>query len=152
MLRDYTVASLVDKPAEETVTDLLENEEDLADIYDDQIVNDSHITSSKPLFKRQQSTYSVKSEETVGPYCRRPIKKQDSKPKEETEEKIEPDLEKVEEGTVKAQVFKNYFNAIGIPYMAAMILCYFGSHGAGTIFYYCSRIFPTIFLSTRRRS
>ena len=62
------------------------------------------------------------------------MKKQETKteikPKEEIEDKKEPDLEKVEEGTVKIEVFKNYFNAIGIPYMAVMVLCYFGSHGA----------------------
>jgi len=40
------------------------------------------------------------------------LKKQETKteikPKEEIEDKKEPDLEKVEEGTVKIEVFKNY--------------------------------------------
>ena len=53
------------------------------------------------------------------------------KEKEEQENAPEPELEKVEEGTVKADVFKNYFQAVGIPYIIAIIGCYAASHGCG---------------------
>ena len=79
MLRDYTVGSLEKRnqiegndfgEKEEIETELGnddEKEEDLADIYDDQIVNDSNIptTPNRPLFKKQQSTFSMLAGETV---------------------------------------------------------------------------------------
>ena len=135
LLRDYTIGQFqIDTDEVEAPNLLGEKDEDLADIYDDRV--DYPITSNRQLL-RQESTVSNKIK-TVGPHCRKPLKSSSSTNtnKEEQDDKLddkpEPDLEKIEQGTVKAQVFKNYFNAVGIPYITAIILCYIAAHAAGS--------------------
>lgn len=135
ILREYTIDESMAPVSEEVQNNNFEEEEDLADIYADQGQTPMAPHTKKPLI-RQMSKLSD-DVETSGPYCRKPSRARHRSSSAKTSKKSESDvkeneLEKVKEGTVKAEVFKNYFNAVGVLNIVLVFVFYIGAHACGS--------------------